>query len=292
MVAFSKLSAFLVGSLMLLAAFSPALAIPNLLTAPALSIASINGRTVDSLNWSGYAVTGSTGSVTSVSGSWIVPAVTGASNSYAACWTGIDGYSDGTVEQTGTISYMSGTTPAYYAWYEFYPAAMVELTSTTTGMTGSGTVLPGDIISATVTYVSGTTSSSTFSVSISDAKEDWSFSATLTAKNAYRSSAEWIVEAPSSGREILPLADFKAADFGNYYTSQASTCYATVNSVTGGIGSFGTSVQTINMVTNRGVAKDSTSALVDDASEVPDSFYVTWESSGSSGGAGPGGFGR
>ena len=39
----TKLSAFLVGLLMLLAAFSPAFALSSLITAPAMNIASING---------------------------------------------------------------------------------------------------------------------------------------------------------------------------------------------------------------------------------------------------------
>ena len=40
----SKLSAFFVGLLMLLAAFSPAFALPSLITADGMSTASINGQ--------------------------------------------------------------------------------------------------------------------------------------------------------------------------------------------------------------------------------------------------------
>ena len=54
----TKLIVFLVGTLMLLAAFSPALALANPITSPRMSLVnSING-TVYSTNWSGYAVTG------------------------------------------------------------------------------------------------------------------------------------------------------------------------------------------------------------------------------------------
>ncbi len=272
----TKLSAFLVGLLMLLAAFSPALAISSLITAPAMNVAGINGSSYKSLNWSGYAVTGSAGSVTAVSGSWTVPAVSGTRNSYAAFWTGIDGFSGSTVEQTGTISYMNGNTPAYYAWYEFYPSPMYEITSVP--------IVPGNVISASVTYMG----SGAFTLILTDVTTGASFTKTITDKSAQMSSAEWIVEAPSSNFGILPLADFKTADFGNDYTSVASTCYATVNGVPGAIGTFGAAVQMINMVTNRGVLKDSTSGLSADGS----SFYVTWDSSGSSGGIGPGGFGR
>src|SRR5439155_9436556 len=62
-----------------------------------------------SQNWSGYAAETSLsspqdGAVTDVKGSWIVPAVTASSSSktYSSAWLGIDGYSDGTVEQIVT----------------------------------------------------------------------------------------------------------------------------------------------------------------------------------------------
>jgi len=275
----TKISAFSVGLLMLLSAFSPALAIPSLITAPAMNLAGVNGTAYESLNWSGYAVTDSTtGSVTSVSGSWVVPAVTGTSNSYAAFWTGIDGFSDSTVEQTGTISYMNGPTPTYYAWYEFYPAAMVQINLKVT----ADTISVGDFMSATVSY-SATTK--LFTATISDTTKGWTYTTTATVSGAKETSAEWIVEAPSSNIGILPLADFKTADFGTDYTSVPSTCYATVGGNTGAIGSFGSAVQSITMVTNRGVLKDSISALSSDGT----SFYATWDSSGSTG---PGGFGR
>lgn len=276
MTTLTKLSAFFVGLLMLLAAFSPALAIPSLITAPAMNLAGVNGSAYESLNWSGYAVTGSTDSVTAVAGSWIVPAVTGTSNSYAAFWTGIDGFSDSTVEQTGTISYMNGATPTYYAWYEFYPSPMYEITSVP--------IAVGQTISASVTYIG----SNEFTLVLTDVSTSKSFTTTITDTSAQRTSAEWIVEAPSSNFGILPLADFKTAYFGTDYTSVASTCYATVGGTTGAIGSFGTAVQSITMVTNRGVLKDSISALSTDGT----SFYATWDSSGSSVGRGPGGFGR
>jgi len=276
----AKLSVFVVGTLMLLAALSPALAISTLITAPTMSVAGINGGSYESTNWSGYAVTDATaGSVTSASGSWIVPAVTGSSNSYAAFWVGIDGFSDSTVEQTGTISYMNGATPAYYAWVEFYPAAMVQINTKVT----ADTIAVGNIMNATVSYSAAT---KLFTATITDVTKGWTYTTTATVSGAKETSAEWIAEAPSSNIGILPLADFKTADYGYDYTAvtttAAYTCCATVAGTTGVIGSFGTNVQSINMVTNRGVLKDSTSALSTDGS----SFTVTWDSSGSSSGFG------
>jgi hypothetical protein len=251
----TKLSAFLVGFLMLLAALSPALALPSLTAAPRIHVVSVNGSSWYSYNWSGYAVTGPAGSVTSASGSWIVPAVTGTTTAYAACWTGIDGFSSSTVEQTGTLSYISNGQPFYYAWYEFYPLQAIMPISTVP-------VSPGDKISASVTY---SISPSEFTLTIEDVTTSKSFTITATvASLGYtpaRSSAEWIAEAPSSNSGILPLANFGTAYFGNAYTSVSGTCFATISGVSGDIASFGTAVQTITMVNTRGAAEATPSSL-------------------------------
>ena len=57
-------------------------------------------------NWSGYVITAPAGSVSDVTGSWVVPGVTCApgETSFASFWIGIDGDSSPTVEQIGTDS--------------------------------------------------------------------------------------------------------------------------------------------------------------------------------------------
>jgi Peptidase A4 family len=102
-----------------------------------------------SLNWAGYAVTGAAGSVSDVKGSWIVPSVTcsPSQNAYSAFWTGIDGYSSSTVEQTGTDSDCQSGSATYYAWFEFYPNPSF--------LVSGFTVTPGDQISAEVSYSGG-----------------------------------------------------------------------------------------------------------------------------------------
>ena len=194
-------------------------------------------------------MTGAAGSVTSVSGSWIVPAVTSPTSSgslftsrsglnpgsmltsgtnlapgfhsnhrpaptteyYAAFWLGIDGLVSNTVEQTGILAEVSGTTASYYAVYEFYPSPLVALS------TSSYPVSSGDAISASVTCVG-----STFTITIADATSPhiWSYSTTGTVTNAKEESAEWIAEAPSSSSGILPLANFGTVTF--------SGCTATI----------------------------------------------------------------
>jgi hypothetical protein len=223
----------------------------------------VKASTTSSLNWAGYVVTGASGSITTASGSWVQPAVTcpSSGNTYAAFWVGIDGYSDSTVEQTGTLAECQSGTATYFAWYEFYPRPSFEITTIS--------VHAGDVMSASVQYTSGK-----FVVTITDVTTGQTFS-TSAKVNAQRTSAEWIAEAPSSGGSILPLADFGTASFGSDYTGVASTNYATISGTTGAIGSFGTSVVAITMVDSSGGVKASSSSLSSDGT----SFTVTWYSS-------------
>ena len=227
----------------------------------------ISHDSVKSTNWSGYAVTGSTGSVTDAKGSWIVPAIQGscsATNQYSSFWVGIDGYNSGTLEQTGTDSDCQGGSPTYYAWYEFYPH---------TSFIFSGlTIHPGDKISAEAHF-----SGRSFTVTITDTTTGQSASKSSRVNSAQRSSAEWIAEAPSSSGRVLPLADLGAASFGTDNTGISSTNFATINGSTGAIGSFGSvNIHQITMVTSGGATKASPSALSADGT----SFTVKWVSSG------------
>lgn len=154
-----------------------------------------------STNWSGYAVTGS-GSYTSVSASWTQPEVNCAStpNGWSAFWVGIDGDTTNTVEQTGTEANCSGGTPEYGAWYEMYPKRPFNYAET---------VSPGDSFTATVTYLDR----ARFQLTLSDNTAGWSQTVTKKSRKAKLGSAEVIVEAPSEGNEVLPLADFGTATF-------------------------------------------------------------------------------
>jgi hypothetical protein len=155
-----------------------------------------------STNWSGYATTGSR--YTSVAGSWKEPSVSCGSSqtAYSSFWVGIDGDTTNTVEQTGTDSDCSSGTPTYYAWYEMYPKFPVNL---------SNPVRPGDSLSATVT----TNGSGSFTLTISDSTQHWSFTTNQTSKKARLGSAEWIAEAPSGSGGVLPLADFGTVNFSS-----------------------------------------------------------------------------
>jgi hypothetical protein len=230
-------------------------------------IREVREGSASSLNWSGYAVTGAAGSVTDVQGSWIVPAIQGtcgSTNQYSSFWVGIDGFNSNTVEQTGTDSDCQSGQPVYYAWFEFYPHPLFIINNLA--------VKPGDVMSAEVQY-----KGRQFTATITNQSTGQSFSTSTRLNGAQRSSAEWIVEAPSSAGGILPLADFGTASLGGDYTAVGSTNYATISSSTGPIGSFGASnVYQTTMVTNGGATKAAPSALTSDGT----SFTDTWSSAG------------
>jgi len=212
--------------------------------------------TVVSANWAGFVALGK--NVTSAKGSWIVPKVNCSKtpNTYSSFWVGIDGYSDKTVEQIGTLSYCDGNKAYYYGWREFYPQAPVMITTS---------VHPGDEISASVTYSGGT-----FTLKLVNETTGHYSKHTGQVSGADRTSAEWIAEAPSSNNTLLPLADFGTALFGEDHTGIRDTCSAKIGSSTGPVGSF-----THNKITMDGSASDK--AKPSNLSADGSSFSVTWE---------------
>jgi hypothetical protein len=218
----------------------------------------------DSTNWSGYAVTGT--AFTKALGSWTVPTAdcTKTPNTYAAFWVGIDGWTSDSVEQTGTDSDCDGSTPSYYAWYEFYPNPSYLVSSVT--------VAPGDEMSASVTY-----SGSEFTIKITNETTGKSYSKSAKVSSAKRTSAEWIAEAPccTNAGGILPLTDFGTVDFGEDHTDVSDTNDATDSSVSGVISAFGTDVYESIMVNGTSGKDESVpSKLSSDGS----SFTAKWDS--------------
>jgi Peptidase A4 family len=206
-------------------------------------------RQEESSNWAGYADTA--GKYTSVSASWTQPAGTCSSgDQYSAFWIGIDGNSSSTVEQTGTEVDCAGKTAEYYAWYEMYPGASENYSST---------VKAGDHFTATVTWLGG----DKFSLYIHDSTQGWSHTtdASLTSTPA-RSSAEVIVEAPccTNSGGILPLTDFGSVTFTG----------ATANGEP--IGTPGLDPEEVNMAGSSGNNKVTCSALTNDG----ENFTCIW----------------
>jgi len=178
-------------------------------------------------------------------------------------WVGIDGDNgpglapNGTVEQIGTAAKVVNGQTQYVAWWEFAGDQSAK-----TGAKGPGffpqdlptsfAIHPGDTISASVTFVSSTSSTSTFFFQIQDTPkggppQSWHSELTTTNVVPARTTAEWIVENPNNGAQ--PLANFGQVSF--------TGAWATIGTKTGAIDTLGKNVA-LNMLSN-GVQLDNTS---------------------------------
>lgn len=165
-----------------------------------------------STNWSGYAVTG--GKYTTVTSTWVQPAVTCNGTAYSSFWVGIDGDTSGTVEQTGTEADCNGSTPVYSAWYEMYPKFPVNY---------SNPVVPGDHFTGTVT----TDGKGNFTLTLSNTTRGWTQRVNKKLRSAKLASAEVIAEAPSSSGGVLPLANFGTVSFSGATVNGAALTSST-----------------------------------------------------------------
>jgi hypothetical protein len=223
---------------------------------------------IESTNWSGYAVTGS--NFTSAKGSWIEPAITcnkKTDTELGAFWVGLDGYNDNTVEQTGTLAGCVNGAVSHVAWYEFYPKeSIIEIPSLT--------VSAGDKISTAVTYSAKTAK---FILTITNETTGKHFSTLGTQSGTTRASAEWIAEAPCCvGSNVYPLPNFGTALFGKDSTGIARTNFAKDGAHSGAFNTFPSAdVVAITMVNASTSAPEAVpSAPSSDGS----SFSVQWVS--------------
>jgi hypothetical protein len=155
-------------------------------------------RTSDtSSNWSGYVANG--GTYTSVTGTWIVPQVGATSTGADATWVGIGGVTGTDLIQAGTQATVSGGTASYEAWTETLPDS---------SRTVSLDVSPGDSVTVTITEKT----SGVWLIAMANNTTKASYQRTVSYSSS-RSSAEWIQEAPSSGRSVIPLDDFGTLRF-------------------------------------------------------------------------------
>jgi hypothetical protein len=210
---------------------------------------------VSSTNWAGYA-DDSTGGHTysSITGSWTEPSASCTSTeSLAAFWIGIDGYTSSSVEQDGTLIECYRSTAYYYSWWEMYPSNAIQVVGSS--------VQPGDAISTSVTK-----SGSSYKLTVTDSTHPAnSFSTTQTCSSCAASSAEWIAEAPSGSSGVEPLT--------NFHSWTASGATVTSGSTAGVISSFPD--DELTMINNSGAVKAQPGALNGSGN----GFTVTWERS-------------
>ena len=160
--------------------------------------------TTSSLNWSGYATTGS--GITGVKSTFTVPTVGAVPPGFAANWAGIGGYTTSDLIQAGTSE---DELQGYYAWYEILPASETLISGCTNDP--NCTVNPGDVVTVDIHLV-GT---DLWSVALTDAGH-WSWQQNIRYTST-ESSAEWIFEAPTVGVQTIP------ANTGTNYFGPTST---------------------------------------------------------------------
>jgi hypothetical protein len=181
----------------------------------------VHGGTVDSLNWSGYAVTPASDGITAVTSTFVVPTAAAAPPGFAATWAGIGGYSTSDLIQAGVSENSSPNNGVsgnqYGAWYELLPKSETDLTKCTGKK--SCPVEPGDNVSVSITEASA----NHWTIDLADPTEGWTWSKTVKYTSS-ESSAEWILEAPTVGAQTT-LADVGTVHFGptSTYTAGGQT---------------------------------------------------------------------
>jgi hypothetical protein len=169
-----------------------------------------HGGTVDSLNWSGYAVTPSSHDITAVTSTFVVPTAGAVPPGFAATWTGIGGYSTSDLIQAGvsenSVPNNSVVGDQYGAWYELLPASETDLTSCTGK--SSCPVSPGDKVTVSI----GKAGANKWTISMADPTEGWTWKKTVSYTSS-ESSAEWILEAPTLVSQTV-LANVGTVSFG------------------------------------------------------------------------------
>ena len=170
--------------------------------------------------WAG--ASGTTGTWTSIVGTWTVPLVSKPSEPLAkqagwnsVIWIGLDGAGDSNdVLQCGTGQvYYEDKAPVYYCWYEWF-APTEPNDPPYVGDTGISNfpTHPGDEIVCIVNYV-GTTAGST---SVYNATTGQHFAITLApppGADFKGNSYEWVLEAPTGGEAVSSLPRFSPVAF-------------------------------------------------------------------------------
>ena len=198
-------------NLRLRAVGTPAVHSRGLIPASPEQILPLQRRTVQSTNWSGYAVTSKTHMITAVSGTFVVPKAGSVPFRYAATWAGIGGYfrTSSDLIQAGTAENSStggASGRHYYAWYELLPKSEQQLHNC------SGDprcrVKPGDHIAIDIRNLGGTA----WTISVRNVAR-WSWHRQVNY-NSTRTSAEWILEAPDINGAQTTLAPVGTVHFG------------------------------------------------------------------------------
>jgi hypothetical protein len=182
-----------------------------------------NNAVATSSNWSGYAVTGVSGTFqvnnSAVYGEFVVPIAQQAFGTctttwwYSSQWVGFDGYGSSDVLQAGTEAdaYCSGgvTSPYYSAWYEWAPNSEVRI--------GGFAVNPGDLMFVDVWYTTASPYGHAMILNYTTQKST-SIGFNPPAGTTFSgNSAEWVVERPTISGALADLTNYVADQFNIDY---------------------------------------------------------------------------
>ncbi|MDE3077063.1 MAG: hypothetical protein KGJ86_16735 [Chloroflexota bacterium] len=166
--------------------------------APGVQPARPSATSGQSLNWAGYQATG--GTFTGVTGTWTVPPVSGTAFGADATWVGIGGVETHDLIQAGTEATVTNLGQTQYqAWIETLPQVSHPIPLTTNS---------GDSITVSINQQAP----GRWQVSFKNNTTGQSYQQVLSYRSS-GSSAEWIEEAPSSVRGLLPLDNFGTVRF-------------------------------------------------------------------------------
>jgi hypothetical protein len=216
--------------------------------APELVVTGMLGNQPESQNWAGYAAT--EGSYTGVSATWTVPDIGLASPAgIDAAWVGIGGMRSRDLIQAGTQrTVLDNGATQQEAWVELLPRAS-ETVPLRVG--------PGNTIRVAIDQQGP----ETWLIAFTNISSGQTYQVTKHYASSL-SSAEWIEEAPSAGRQrVLPLDNFGTVRF-----SQASVIRDTE-----ALNISQSGAHAITMITPNGLHLVEPSALGVDG----DSFSVT-----------------
>jgi len=163
-------------------------------------------------------------SVTSVSGSWVVPRVSvpsgfNSSGTFgSSIMVGIFGPGTDT-ESVGTTQWVVNGVPSYVAWWEMWSSVTQQPQQNITSMT----VAPGDSITGSVLYISSGPHAGQFELTITDTSRSndsfttYQTSSATQAPLATRSAADWVVISPTftDTTTIATQPDFGEVTFTN-----------------------------------------------------------------------------
>jgi hypothetical protein len=237
-------------------------------------------ETVVSENWGGYVARSPAGGrvrFSSVSGTWTQPSASCAAGreTFSAVWVGLGGYGQSrALEQLGTNAECTRSGRAVYtAWLELLPAAPAAV---------SLRVRPGDRISASVTA-----SGSHVTLRLRNLTTGARYGTTRHYSSPDTSSAEWIVEAPSTCPSAGSCVTLPLSDFGNVSFARAT---ATARGHTGTVADPAWSAAALELVqpavgrpgTGRAFAGHAKRAVPSAVSSADGSFSVSFSEASAS----------